>query len=197
MKLTESTILQNYAVSLKGQIGLECDNDEACKFFEVVLTAVSDFLRITKSKEQKTALTIEDLKGNLLMAAVVEYNENEEEDAQGNWNYYWTFDPEDIKDANTYSVSQAQVQSLFIKRAASMYHMEINNQSALTRMVALVASTISDYLEQNAKAGETVTVEHDGYFVASAAVEDDAVVKSFLPDGAMKVLIKDDAATEV
>lgn len=196
MKLIESTIPQNFAMSLKGQIGTECDNEEAVKFIEVVVAGASDFLAITKTKDAKTALLIEDLKGNLIAAAVVEYQENEEEDAQGNWNYYWTFDPEDVKDAKTYNVSQAQVQSLFIKRAASMHHMKINNQSTIARMVALVGSVISDYLDQNAKAGEVVEIEHEGFFEAKAQVEGDVVIKSFLPAGEMKTIIKDDAATE-
>jgi hypothetical protein len=54
-----------------------------------------------------------------------------------------------------------------------------------------------EFLEANAKDGEEFTVEHEGYFLATAAVEDGVVEKSFLPDGAMKRLIKDDAATEV
>ena len=50
--------------------------------------------------------------------------------------------------------------------------------------------------DANAKDGDEFTVEHEGYFLASSAVEDGVVEKSFLPDGAMKRLIKDDAATE-
>lgn len=195
-KLIESTIPENYAVSLKGQVGLECSNEEAVHFVEVVVAAVSDFLAIVKSKTDKTALLIEDLKGNMIMGAVVEFNKNEEEDAQDNWNYYWTFDPEDVKDAKTYSVSQSNVQAMFIKKAASMYHMSINNQGAITRMVGLVAAVISDYLDQNAKTGEDITIEHEGYFEASATVENDVIIKSFLPSGEMKTIIKDDAATE-
>ena len=54
-----------------------------------------------------------------------------------------------------------------------------------------------EFLETNAKEGTEFEIEHEGYFLATSAVEDGIVEKSFLPDGAMKRLIKDDAATEV
>ena len=196
MKFSESAIPQNFVTSLRGQAGLTSSNEEAVKFFEIVVAGASDFLRITKSKDKKIALSIEDLKGNMIMAAVVEYNKNEDEEGQDNWNYFWTFDKDDLEDAVVYQASQTPIQAEFVKRAASMHKMTFQVSGSLPRMVMLAASTISDYLDQNAKAGEKVTVEHEGFFVAEAEVEGEKIYKSFLPDGAMKVLIKDDAATE-
>lgn len=197
MKLAETKIPHIFATELRAQAGLDATEEESIKFFEIVVSGASDFLRITKSKEKKIALVIEDLKSNMIVAAVVEYNKNEEEEGQDNWNYYWTFDKDDLEDAMTYNATQAQVQAEFTKRAASMYKMTFQVPGALPRMVMLMASTLSDYLDQNAKAGEKLTVEHDGFFVAEAEVEGEKIYKSFLPDGDMKVIIKDDAATEV
>ena len=125
------------------------------------------------------------------------YNKNEEEEGQDNWNYYWTFDKADLEDAVVYLTSQTQTHADFNRRAAAMHKMTFTVPGSLPRMIMLAASTVSDYLEQNAKVGEKISVEHDGFFVAEAEVENDIIYKSFLPDGAMKVLIKDDAATEV
>lgn len=197
MKLTESKLLQNFTTALRGQLGLEATDDDAANFYEVIFAATSDFLRVTKSKDKKIALLFEDLKGNMLAAAVVEYNVNEGDDeGQDNWNYYWTFDKADVEDATTYSASQQQIQSTFTRRAATMHHMEINVPTTLARMISLAISILSDYLDENAKAGETFSVEHEGFFVARCEVDGEIVVKAVVPDGAMKVLIKDDEALE-
>ena len=48
----------------------------------------------------------------------------------------------------------------------------------------------------NAKEGEEVNLELPGYFVASVVIDGGEKVMSLVPDGAMKRLIKDDAALE-
>ena len=196
INFSESTIPQNYAVSAKGATDTIVSNEEAVWFSEAVIAGVSDFLCITKSQEKKVALAFNDLKGNLVVAAVVEYNKNENEDAQDNWNYYWTFDKADLEEATVYESTQAQVLTMFTKRALTMHRMTLNHDSLCATLVSLVASTISDYLDQNAKEGEKITVEHKGFFTASAEVKDGVVVKAFVPAGEMKVLVKGDSKTE-
>ena len=49
---------------------------------------------------------------------------------------------------------------------------------------------------ENAKEGELFELEDEGYFLATVGVEDGIIVKSLLPDGPMKTLIKDDATVE-
>lgn len=195
IKFSESTIPQNYAVSVKGATDTLVSNEEAVMFAEAVVAGVSDFLRITKVKDKKIALAFNDIKGNLIVAAVVEYNENEDPDNQDNWNYTWTFDKTDLEDATVYESTQSQVIAVFCKRALTMHRITLNQAQTAATLVNLVASTISDYLDQNAKEGEKVTVEHKGFFMCSVAVEDGVVVKSFIPAGEMKVLIKDDSKT--
>lgn len=63
-------------------------------------------------------------------------------------------------------------------------------------MLTLVARSLQSFLDQNAKPDGEVTVEEDGYFKASVAIEDNEPAKSVLPAEEMKQLIKDDAATE-
>ena len=55
---------------------------------------------------------------------------------------------------------------------------------------------LSDYLSANASPDEEFIISHEGFFTASAVVENGEIVKSLLPDGPMKTLIKDDATVE-
>ena len=48
------------------------------------------------------------------------------------------------------------------------------------------------HLDQNAVEGSTFELKHDPYFVATVDVIDGEKVMSFIPDGAVKRLIKDD-----
>ena len=130
------------------------------------------------------------------MAAVVEYNDNEDGEGQGNWNYYFTFNPKDIEGKRRYQISSTQVHTIIAKRGYELYRIRFATPNLITEYSVIFATLIREFLEANAKEGEEFTVEHEGYFVATSAVEDGVVEKSFLPDGAMKRLIKDDAATE-
>ena len=61
----------------------------------------------------------------------------------------------------------------------------------------ILIETIIQVLDSEAVANETVDIELKGYVTFSVAVEGDEKVYAVTPDGAMKKLIKDDAALEV
>lgn len=196
MKLAESTLVENFIVEAKA-IGTILEPTDITRIVEVVVAGTTDFLAMTKSKEQGTALTFENIKGDLILAAVVEYNDNADGEGQGNWNYYWTFDAKDLEGKRRYQISSTQVHSIIAKRAYELYRIRFASPTFITDYSVIFATLIREFLETNARAGEEFTVAHEGYFVATSAVEDGIVEKSFLPDGAMKRLIKDDAATEM
>ena len=192
MKLKESMLLTNVSQVLKAEY-LNLEAVLVPDVLEAIIESSSDFLRMTKTKG-KTALVYKDLKGNFIVAAVVSYNENTEE-GQDNYNYFWTFDEEDIADATTYNSTEARVQSLLSTRLYETHGLR-TNVSHISTMVEKVLMGLSEYLQDNAKEGEEFQLEDEGYFVASVGVEDGIIVKSLLPDGPMKTLIKDDATVE-
>lgn len=195
MKLAESTLVENFIVEAKAS-GSLLEPTDVVRVIEIVVAGTTDFMSMVKSKEDRVALTFENIKGDMILAAVVEYNDNEDGEGQGNWNYYWTFDPKDIEGARIYKISATQVHTVIAKRGYEMYKIKFATPNLIEEYANLFATLIREFLETNAKDGEEFTVEHEGYFVATAAVEDGVVEKSFLPDGAMKRLIKDDEATE-
>ena len=195
MKFTESTLVENFIVEGKA-IGVLLEPTDVFKVVETIVAGTTDFLAMTKSKEQGTALVIENIKGDMILAAVVEFNDNEDGEGQGNWNYYWTFDAKDLEGKRQYQVSASQVHTIIARRAYEMYRLRFPSPTFITDYSVIFATLMREFLETNARTGETFEVQHEGYFMARAAVEDGVVEKSFLPDGAMKRLIKNDADTE-
>lgn len=195
MKLAESTLIENFITEAKA-IGSLLEPTDVIRVIETTVAGTTDFLSIVKNKEQGVALVFNNVKKEMVMAAVVEYNDNADGEGQGNWNYYFTFDPEDIKDKKLYDLDSSQIHSIIAKRGFEHCRMRYATPSLITGYAIIFATLIREFLETNAKEGEEFKVEHEGYFLATSTVEDGVVEKSLLPGGAMKKIIKDDAVTE-
>ena len=196
MKLAESTLIENFIVEAKN-LGTLLEPTDVLRVIETLVSGAADFLAQVKTKEAGVALTIDNVKGEMVMAAVVVYNDNADGDNQGNWNFYFTFDPKDIEGMRRYQISLSQVHTVIARRGYELCRIRFATPNLITDYAVVFASLMREFLDANAKDGDEFTVEHEGYFLANSAVEDGVVEKSFLPDGAMKRLIKDDAATEV
>lgn len=195
MKLAESTMIENFIVEAKA-LGTLLEPTDVLRVIETEVAGAIDFLSLVKTKDKPVALTYDNVKGEMVMATIVEYNDNADGEGQGNWNVYSTFDPKDLEGKQCYSVSSNQVHTVIAKRGYELCRIRFATPNLITDYGVLFATLIREFLETNAKDDSEVTLEHEGYFLASAAVEDGVVEKTLLPDGAMKKLIKDDAATE-
>ena len=196
MKLAESTLVENFIVEAKA-IGTLLEPTDVVRVIETIVAGSTDFLALVKTKDDGVALTFDNVKGEMVMAAVVEYNDNADGEGQGNWNYYFTFNPKDIEGKKRYQISASQVHTVIAKRGYELCRIRFAAPNFITDYSVIFATLMREFLDANAKDGEEFVVEHEGYFLATSAVEDGVVEKSLLPDGAMKRLIKDDAATEL
>lgn len=198
MNLSETSILTNYSNEFETTVGPEVEPLEVLSIYRSLFSAVSDFFRETKKKNQKVALLFNDVANNFIMASVIEYNNNEEE-GQDNWNYFFTFDQEDIKDvpeSNKHTTNESYFHAALNNRLRE-FGLRCNEASFVEPMISLAARTLSSFLEQNASINEEVELVDEGYFIATSSVEENnEIVKTLLPDSEMKVLIKDDTMTE-
>jgi hypothetical protein len=197
MQFEETSITRNFSLNTADKsVGVVTIPEEyVLPVIKTSLLAISDYARVVKSKEKPIAVVIDDLKGNLMLAAIVTYHEGEG-DMPGNWSYEWTFDAEDIKDCTRYSVSESKCHEFFIKRGKSC-RMVYTSPSYIYMGCQEFAGSLIDWLDENAKEDEEVEVELDGFFKASVVIDGGKKIMSFVPDGAIKRLIKDDAALEV
>lgn len=193
MKLMESSIPQNLADKL-APLGLEWPTVQTEPFVQVLFTAMSDFLGIAKSKENKVALIVSKPGSDeFLMAGIVSYFPGTTEEEAGNWDYRLTFDKEDIKDCKILTADSVQFINIMGTTAKRLVNADLMAMYIPSLIINTVESLIQ-WLDNNAKETEKESLEVPGYFIASVAVEEGEKVTSITPDGAMKRLIKGDAA---
>lgn len=198
IKFEEST-LPNSIVEPLAVKGMKVNPSTDSKaVFVSTFTAIANFLSFTKSKDKKVALVVNDLKGEMILAGVIQYYPNEDEKANpGNWTFEFTFDPEDINDAEKYLSTDPRFQRVFADTIFSLFKARFNNIEVIQVTIESVGRATRDWLELNAKEGEETSIELEGTFLGTTAIENKERVYSLVPDGELKKIIKDDAGIEV
>lgn len=194
-KLQETQIPVNLSQVVKG-MGYQMDPTEVNFIYDTTIMAMSDFLSQVKSKENKVALAIKDAKGNLVLAGMVAYHNNEDESMPGNWSYEFTFNEEDLQGCNVKLSTEPHFQTVFSKTLYNLFGVEMDDILALQPCIEESINVLKHWLDVNAKENDKISIEQSGYFVASVTVENGEKVFAIVPDGAMKRLIKDDSAIE-
>ena len=198
-KFVQSTAVQNYAITCQS-IGWDVSPEEAVWWAKVAFAGITDYLNIVKHKDSPKVVLIQDLKGNRIAYAAVQWipAEDENEAGTGNWTYYWSFDCDSMPDgAEVSTLDQEKVQTVISKRAYDMCKMSISTPSFISQLTVFLFNIIKDTLDQQAvEEGHTWVLELDGYFEAAVEVVNSEKEFSILPKGEMKTLIKSDAANE-
>lgn len=198
-KLEQSTIPQNYS-TLCASIGWELTPDDTLFWFKSAFAGITDALNILKNKTTPVAILIQDLKGNKIACACVQYDLSEDagDSPAGTWTCTWSWDSDDItEDTVIYTIDQEQIQKIISNRAYELYKISMTSLSFVSQLTVYMFNVIHDALDQQAvEEGESWTIELDGFFDATVEVVDGKKEFSLLPKGEMKTLIKDDANNE-
>lgn len=172
--------------------------DHTPKVLTALVNGISECLGDIKSKERPVAFVIEENNLDFIMGAVVEYHPNADADLPGNWSYIWTFDKSDIPEgARVVTLKDIEIFSYFKGVANKKFSMGYDTHDAFITMNVVLARTISNWLDTNAKEDEELNLVLDGVIQFRCAVEGGHIFKSAEPVGETKVLIKGDAAIEV
>lgn len=199
MKIMETTIPENYRLSLQKDAGYEINADWTDDFCVVLFNAVSKAVAKAASPEHAVVFRFNDIQGNLIAAAILDFQEGEKGEA-GSYSYVWTFDEAALPTAEgtiQLAITDPLVQPDFVTVAANKLRMSFEGDAARVSLMTRLIQAISKWLDDNAKEGEEITLEQDGLFVARAIVEDGVVVKSLEVVGEPKATIKNDISIEV
>lgn len=199
IQLEESALLNSYVHEMGKRFGGFIDPKNVIKTYKALVVSATSFLATVKTTKTPVAFTVEDNEGNLIIAAVVEYNEapEVEDDVTGNWNYFWTFDKNDIPENTTcYDVKQKQTHEPIFKAAWEFCSAKFEGTEAMINLFIMSFSLLKDYMLDGAVEGDTYELVYPGVFKAQSAVENGEKVVSFVPDGLIKKMIKDDEALE-
>ena len=166
------------------------------KVADALFTGVSNVLAQKKSKDKPAAFVFDELNGNFIMGADVEYHKGKDAKDPGNYSYVWTFNKEDVPDkAVVVRLTDPEVKPIFNMYTINKYNFSTDEKCIVT-VYLFMAKMISKWLTDNASESDINGVELEEVFQARVGVENGVVVKSIEPVGEIKVLIKDDASIE-
>ena len=202
----ETQMYQQYIVNCDTNGYAFGGDDIPERMLKSFIAATSVYLGKVKVSDPNvaSALVLTDASGNFEFAGIVEYHENEEnKDEPGNWSYVLTLNEEDLtdlentKEVKKYLYGDDAFKVILDKVAYDIGGIEFQKDSFMYACCKILVETIVQVLDAEAVANDTVDIELKGYVTFSVSVEGDEKVYAVTPDGAMKKLIKDDAALEV
>ena len=195
IKLSESTLPDIYQKMTDEELKMIVQASYTPKVADVLFEGVTKCLASTKREDKPMAFVFEELNGNFIAAAIVEYHSGGDE-AGDNWSYVWTFDRTDIPEsAKEIKLSDTLTHSFFNSTSSSKYRFAIRSE-CFASFYTCFMKVLSQWLTDNATAGDTVSLIQDGVFEARVTVENESVIKALEVSGELKTLIKDDAAIE-
>lgn len=153
-----------------------------------------------KSTTVPKALVFRSLDHGFLAGAKVEFIPNKDDPtnpASGRWDYTWTFYEDDLKGADTIEIANNTLATTyFASSGQALYNMKFAGTDVCITMVTLMVEMIVNWLRENATEVDPAVLILDGVFRAEATVVKGKIEMGLVPDGEMKVLIKDDAAIQ-
>ena len=192
INLEESTIPQGFT-SLLDAKNFSWEAADTADFIKVLFLSIADYLKNRKGENKIVGISIKDTNGNFVMGAKVTHDKplDSEEDPTGNWGLVFTFDKSDMDECTeTTDHSDAAFQTTFMEDAYNEQGMRFDNYSICYGIIIDAVNCIKEYLDQNVKENEELTVVLDDYFEATASVEDGVKVFGITPIGQVKTIIK-------
>lgn len=198
-KFKETNIPEDFSRALASQSFL-IGPSHTPRIATVLFHGVSRCLGSMKNTTIPKAVVFRSLDSSFLAGAKVEYIANADDPSNpsaGRWDYTWTFYEEDLKGCDCIDVSSnALVSTFFISSASDLYNMRFAGQDVCVLMMVMMIEMIINWLKENVSESEPMMMTLDGVFKATAAVENGKITMGIVPDGEMKVLIKDDSAIQ-
>jgi hypothetical protein len=199
VKLNETNIPQNFSTGMYNDKGYDISGDHTSIVADILFTGVSECLGDIKTKEQPVAFVFKKNNDEFIAAAVVQFIENEDDKSKaGSWSYTWTWYQDDVPaNAKLVGPEFAEMGVYFRGVSKNKYGAAFRDQAAIIEVTRYFLETLSKWLDENVSESEEIAVEEPGIFQAAIAIEDGQRVKSIVPEGEIKKLIKDDSAIEV
>jgi len=194
-ELMETRIPNLFFTEMYQKASQEIPESVVPKCYDSFFTAMARYCEMHKSKEDKTALIIRDLKNNFKMAMIVSYHDgkNDETDDKGNWSVVLTFDEADIADA-TKKVFSTDAGFLYNLSSVTreMHGFKYALGETVPKIIELLVDLLIQWLNEEAKVGEEVVLELPGYFIAQVEVDGDKKILGITPGENLKNIIKGD-----
>lgn len=186
---TEQVTMQGYTIGITTSV----------RIATVLFDAASRYLAKVKNITTPQALVFKGIDNTFLAAAKIEYIKNDDDDdvSGGYWDYTWTVNEDDVKDANCVDFNtNMQVMTFFERSAINLFSMTFNDTPTAILLFTFMLDMIINDVKENTKDDEPYTLVLDGSFEAHGEVEDGKINISIIPSGDMKLIVKEDAAIQ-
>lgn len=198
-KFKETSIPEDFSKALAKQSVL-IGPDNAFRIANVLFKGVSTYLSAVKNYQVPKGIIIRSVGGDFLVGAKVEYFANEADPTNysaGRWDYTWTCYESDMEgvDATNFE-SNNSILVYFTQAAQQLYNFKYASIDICVSSLIIIIEMILNWIRDNTSQTSPATLTLENCFKAVGKVEDGKVVIAIIPDGAMKVLIKDDSAIQ-
>lgn len=193
--LKETQVPQLFCQDLEA-MGLDFEMEAVLPFFESLMLSIASFLKSSKDKEKPLAVTINNAKDELELAAKVKYYPGEDENSKGNWSLIFTFDSEDIADAKVISFNSGNLDVILRSIAGTTAGLQFNSATGMRQSIIEFPQVIKKWLDTNALEGEKQEIEMPGFFKASVEIENGEKIFGFEPAEEISHKVKFDAGEE-
>lgn len=196
--LYDTSLPNNWSKKLYEEHYFDIAPEHFDKIASVLFEATAQILSNSKSKDKPVAMVFRKINNELLGAAICEYFANEEDTSKpGNYSLVWTFYEDDIPaNAVIVDLNNAATHSFFRAVAGSKWNFEFDTVGDMIILLGSILEDTKKWLDENAKEGAEVGVEVEGIYQAMVSIENGEKIFAIVPDGLIKVLIKDDASIE-
>lgn len=198
-KITETAIPQNFSSGIYNDMSYDLSSSFVPAVADIIFTSIAQALGDMKKKDTPVAFIVKKANDDFIAGAVIRYIPNEDDNTKpGSWNYSWTWYKDDIpSNALLKDLSNPEIYTFYRLVGQGKYSAAFRSQVAIIDLTRYFLETLSKWLDDNASETEEVGVEMEGVFEASVSVEDGVIVKSLVPKGEIKELIKDDSKLEI
>ena len=199
MKFKETNISEDFSRALAKQ-SILLGPQHAYRIANILFTGISKYLASVKNHNVPKGIIIRSLSNEFLAGAKVEYFANESDPGNlsaGRWDYTWTCYEEDMKGVETIDLStNSTVLIYFTSAGQELYNLKfLGLDICITSMITILEMIIG-WVKDNTSQTDPAVLVLENCFKAIGKVENGKIEMSIIPDGAMKVLIKDDSAIQ-
>jgi hypothetical protein len=197
-QIFDTSFPENYSKGLYDSFNFDLNATHTGIIADVTFSSIASVLNSVKNPNKPSAFIVNKPDDAFVAAAITQYFPNEDDPKKpGNWSLTFTFSEEDIpEDAATYKLTDSQIHSHFRAIAGDKYHFQFATPESVIILPSYLFSQLYKWLDENAKEGEEVCINYEGVFEARVAIEGGEKVFAIVPDGEIKVLIKDDASIQ-
>lgn len=164
---------------------------------DVFFKAIAEIMKETKNKKRPTAFCVDDMSGNMIFAAKVEYEPGEDNNEDGgNWTYIYTFNKTDLPE-NTHIIRLTDTLVFpFINNIAHHdYNFTFDKHELMVNVLTVLTECIYHWLADNASESDEVAIDINGNELKSSIVNGE-IVRSATPSDEMRTAIKSDKDIE-